>query len=96
MPQMVNLSMMFLFLPLLLAIIILSALHVLSLENSLNVKHIRLFNTIVMLNLMKNVFTKIYLERWRSLIFHAKAKILISALRTGHWPSRKFSINMLH
>ena len=46
MPQMVILSMMFLFLPLLLEIIILSALYVLSLENSLNVKHIKLFNTV--------------------------------------------------
>ena len=76
-----------LFLPLLLAIIIPSALHVLPLENSLNVKHIKLFNTVVMLNLMKNVFTKTYLERWWSLIFHAKAKILTSTLRTGHRPS---------
>ena len=86
----------FVYVPLLLAIIILSALHVLPMENSLNVKHIKLFNTVVMLNLTKNVFTKTYLERWRSLIFHAKAKILISTLRTGHRPSWKFLINMLH
>ena len=65
-------------------------------KNSLNVKHIKLFNTVVMLNLMKTVLTKTYLERWQSLIFHAKAKILISTLRTGHRPLWKFSINMLH
>ena len=77
-------------LPLLLVIIILSALHVLSLENNLNVKHIKLFNTAVMLYLMKNVFIKTYLERWRSLILHTEAKLLISTLRMGPRPSANF------